>query len=82
LSPCHLQYWYIDQQPAAETTAHRVYRIQVTANCKRHPSVLFREPVLGLPDTRIFGGLLSPEYSGCLIGMSGGSKAVAVSEVV
>jgi hypothetical protein len=41
----------------------------LAAPAGRPVSVLFREPVLGLPDTRIFGGrLLLPEYSGCPIG--------------
>jgi hypothetical protein len=42
-----------------------VYRVPWLRLCT---SVLFREPVLGLPDTRIFGGLVLPEYSGCPIG--------------
>jgi len=56
--------------PSSTVARYQECSYKTYRSTTRESSVLFREPVLGLPDTRIFGGLLVvplPEYSACPI---------------
>jgi hypothetical protein len=57
--------------PSSTVARYQECSYKTYRSTTRESSVLFREPVLGLPDTRIFGGLLDHRaHLGALTGLA------------